>query len=187
MDWFEEFLVGLSNRTTNDKKKMAAHLLNEIAASREFLGTPLFNAIARHHVGIALEGVILRRTDGQTEVYLTKREADEAYGGQWHCPGTFLRNGEDEKRGFDRLAMKELSSSVKSFRLCTERFVPEERYETMLERIYFLDLASEPLNKKGRWFKVEDVLDNKAGIDVVHFHLDIIRIVRDETLRLGLI
>lgn len=144
---------------------IAAWLLNIIPVN-EPLKTKLFNAIARHSVGIAIEAVLFRRgNNGEIEVYLTKRAPNEAYAGQWHCPGSFIRSGEMPPDVFHRLAEREFKTSIARWDYVTSDFFPEERYRTMEDRVYLVEVNSEPKNERGRWYDVNDL-----PLDIVEGH-----------------
>lgn len=77
------------------------------------LGTPLFEAIMRLSVGVAVEAVLFRKNGDKLEVYLTKRAADDsAYPGQWHCPGSFMRPGESYADVFKRLNERKFKAKI---------------------------------------------------------------------------
>jgi hypothetical protein len=141
-------------------RKRAAELLNQIPP-HEPLGTALFNAVMRHSVGIAFEGVALRKGErGETEVFIALRGPDEAYPNQWHVPGTFFRIGEYETDVARRLSAKEYGVPIVNFELVKDNFLPEERGETILDRIYLVDLESPPKEGRGKWCDVEDLPEN---------------------------
>jgi hypothetical protein len=148
-------------------KEQAAKLLNQVP-QKEPLGTKLFNAVARHTVGIAFEAVLLRRKGEDIEVFLTLRENIEAYGGLWHCPGSFFRALETEKDVLKRLSQKEYGAKITSCFFCQDSFEPEERGGICLDRIYLITLKDEPnpINK-GMWFNVDRLPRN-----IVNGHRD---------------
>ena len=139
-------------------RKIAAKILNYIAAKNELLGKELFEAVAKHTVGIAIEAVLLRKNEetGKTEVYLTSRRPDEVYPGQFHCPGTYIRAGEDDKLAFARLGKSELHTNIDTIEMCGEIFAPEIRYKTMLDRVYLIKCQN-PANETGKWIAIDDL------------------------------
>ena len=87
--------------------------LKQIDPSKPY--TPeLFDALALLIISVAIEAVCLR-VNPQTkkiEVLLTQRSLkNTAYPGEWHCPGSILRRGEDIKDVFERLAPCLLTAS----------------------------------------------------------------------------
>lgn len=136
---------------------LAAVLLNFIPANKP-LGTRLFNAVARHSVGVSVEAVLFRRNkEGAIEVYLTKRKENDAYGGQWHCPGSFFRAGEHLKDVFARLSAEEFFTLIKTWRFVKDDFMPEERYTVLLDRVYLVEIEGTPKNERGDWFNVNSL------------------------------
>lgn len=164
--------IDLKNLSTEEKKEIVANLLNSIADEKVLLGTNLFNAIARHTVGISLEGVLFKKDPIKKiiSIFLTKRSDNEAYAGQWHCPGSFLRAGEDDIKGMYRLGVKEFGKKpIKHFLFCGEAFVPEERFETMLNRVYLVKYTN-PTNPDGKWFDICDL----HRTNIVEAHRDFV-------------
>lgn len=92
------------------RKELLIRLLGEVDPKQPF-GTGLFNAIGALSVGAAIEMVCLRLIKGNVEVYMTQRsEDDTAYAGEWHCPGSFVRPGEEISDVFRRISKKEMNS-----------------------------------------------------------------------------
>ena len=122
-------------------------------------GTELFNEIARVTVGTAIEAVILRKKFGCTEVFLTKRPDGEAYGGLWHCPGTFLRPGEDEADAFKRLEDKEKVGKFTNKRFIGYKNTPNEERGHIIQLIFLCDI--EPVaGNVGTWYPVDNLPTN---------------------------
>jgi len=172
MNWWQEFVEYVLLRTADEVKKMASYLLQKIKDNGGSLGTELFNAIAGLTVGIALDCVILRKNPQtqKLEIYLTQRGPDEAYANQWHCPGTFMRPGENEKMALDRLGKNELQAVVHSFLFCDETFLPEERFKTFLDRVYLLNPEEEPANPNGQWVELLKLHD----LNVIKHHMEFV-------------
>lgn len=122
-------------------------------------GTELFNEIARVTVGTAIEAVILRKKFDCTEVFLTKRPDGEAYGGLWHCPGTFLRPGEDEADAFKRLEDKERVGKFTNKRFIGYKNNPFEERGHIIQLIFLCDI--EPMvGNVGTWYPVDNLPTN---------------------------
>jgi len=141
-------------------RKIAAYILNKIAAKNELLGKELFEAVAKHTVGIAIEAVLLRRNENtcKIEVFLTKRGPNEAYANQFHCPGTFVRAGEDDNTAILRLGKNEFHSTITTVEMCGEAFVPEIRYKSMLDRVYLIKCQN-PTNETGKWIDIAKLVE----------------------------
>lgn len=78
----------------------------------------IFNAALTSFVLSAYEAVCLRERNGRLEVFLTLRPSDSpGHANQWHCPGTFVRRGEEEKDTFARLGTKEFGGRITSWDL----------------------------------------------------------------------
>lgn len=121
-------------------------------------GAPLFEAIARLSVGVAVEAVLLRENDGKLEVYLTKRAATEsAYANEWHCPGSFMRPGESYADVFKRLNEREFKAKITKGRLVgINNNTGEERGHTQ-SHIFLVEVESEPQAENGGWFSVNSL------------------------------
>ena len=148
--------------TLEEAREMAARGMNAITVGTP-LGTPAFNAGARHYPGIAFEAVLFRRGEGRRlEVYLTKRTENEAYPNLWHCPGTFVRSGEMPDDVFQRLSKKELGGvEISEHELAGQEFFNnEERFPTMLDMVYLIRMETEPTAHNGQWWPVDALPDN---------------------------
>lgn len=131
-------------------------------------GTELFNEIARVTVTTCIEAVILRTKFNSIEVFLAKRPLGEAYGGFWHCPGTFLRVGEDEADAFKRLEEKEKVGKFINKRFISYKNNSHEERGHIIQLIYLCDI--EPVvGNAGTWFPVDKLPKN-----IVENHRDII-------------
>jgi ADP-ribose pyrophosphatase YjhB (NUDIX family) len=87
-------------------KKAVVELLSLVPANRP-LGSKLFNALARLTITFAFEVAIVRQGKNGPEVYVARRESNEAYANQWHVPGTALRPGETFAQAITRLCDRE--------------------------------------------------------------------------------
>lgn len=96
-------------------KELIAKLLRLIKPGE--YGTQLFNALARLTVTSAVEACAFRRTHRGVEVLLRQRGPDEAYSGQFHCPGSVYRPGESDEELFRRLEAAEAMVGIKNPRL----------------------------------------------------------------------
>ena len=73
----------------------------------------LVAAVASHFVIPCYEAVCLRKRAGKDELLLTMRPHDPpAYAGQWHCPATMVRKGEDDDAVFARLGRDEFGGQI---------------------------------------------------------------------------
>ena len=122
-------------------------------------GTELFDALARLTVSVALEAVCLRYDlpKKEVQVYLVQRSMDDtAYPGEWHCPGSVMRPGEDFEDVLSRLEEKEFHSKILSHSFVANinpsKKEPEVR-GTFLSVVYLCTLE-EKENMRSRWFQV---------------------------------
>ena len=173
---FEQVKASLDSQgVTTDFDEMsrllAAAALNRIPQDKP-LGTELFNAVAKHSVGVAHETVLVRRNEsGILKVFLTQRGPNEAYPNTWHCPGTYLRAGERLPDVFARLSAREYGAKIVKAKFITGQYMPEERYLTMDDKIFLIELEGEPTTTHGRWFHASELPEG-----TIDFHRDIIEI-----------
>lgn len=121
-------------------------------------GRPLFEGLARHTWFISFEAVLLRKSGNSIEVFLTQRGLDEAYPGEWHCPGTIFRSTDrDEADAAKRLSQREFKAEIMSFCLVAEDFNIHEKRGHCLHRIYLVETDEEPQAKNGKWFRVDEL------------------------------
>ncbi len=128
---------------------------------RKPYGTTLFNAIARLTVSPAVETVCLRlnQTTKEVEVYLVQRARDDtAYPGEWHCPGSVLRPGEDFKDAFGRLAKCEFGGIILSMQFVANANVPTESRGHFLSLVY-LCVLDDTDGLRGKWFPINQLPD----------------------------
>lgn len=104
-----------------------AEILNAVDPNKPF-GPELHSAIVRVGGGTAIEAVALRWAGDDVEVLLRQRSTTEAaYKGEWHCPGSFVRNGETVVDVLARLTKGESLGQVTNHRFIEPHFWPEER------------------------------------------------------------
>jgi len=154
-------------------------LLGELAKidPRKPFGTALFDALAKVTVTPAVEAVCLRlqhylpEIDAprslEVQVYLIQRSPDDtAYHGEWHCPGSVLRPGEDIEDVFARLQKKEFNPSAVHFG--RRQFVanvnhPTEARGHFLSLVYLCELVDDVAaswdtsSLRGKWFPVDNL------------------------------
>ena len=145
-------------------RSIAATLLKWIPNNQPH-GTRLFAALCRHIWYIAFEATLLRRrSNGQIEVFLTKREPHDTYPGQWHIPGSIFRsmdNGPEDVA--KRLAEREYCRPITSFELVDRRFNPNEWRGKCLHLMYLITVQGDPPG--GKWYPVDHLPE-----DLVLFH-----------------
>lgn len=141
-----------------DDKKVAVEALEKIDPWKP-LGTDLFNAIARIIVTVPVETVAIRRNleTGKVEVLLTQRSQEEAYPGQWHSPGSFLRVGEEIEDVFRRLEEKEFGVKILRFDFIgyhSEPFLPSNTRDRgqAVQLIFLCEIEN---GGNGDWFPVD--------------------------------
>jgi ADP-ribose pyrophosphatase YjhB (NUDIX family) len=139
-----------------DLKKLI-DLLNQVDPHKP-LGTPLFDAIARLTIGVAIETVSLRHGTGGVEVYMTQRSLEEsAYPGEWHCPGSFIRHGEKIDDVMRRLEKKETGISFSSAREIATINNPKEARGHIFQIVHLCTIEGQG---KGKWFPLDQLPKN---------------------------
>lgn len=152
---------------SQDEKQVLIGLLGKIDPKQPY-GTELFDALAKVALSVAVEAVCLRLEPWSepdlceqlqcrnVHVYLTKRSEDEtAYPGEWHCPGSVMRPGEEVKDVFARLSKSEFGTNLLSWRFVTNVNHPTEARGHFLSLVYLCELGDE--NQKGSWFPVHQL------------------------------
>ncbi len=122
-----------------------------------------FNALARLTVSVAIEAVCLRlnRSSEALEVFMTQRGPNEAYAGQWHCPGSVLRSEEDIEDVFKRLESKEFGATILSHKFVVNINNPKEERGHFFSVVYLCDIEDSSLTG-GEWFPVNQLPKNTA-------------------------
>lgn len=134
-------------------KELVAELLNIVP--RGTYGTKLFNALARLTVTPAAEACCFRyHPERGYEVLLRQRGPNEAYPGQFHCPGSVYRPGETDADLFGRLERSESMVSIRNPRLVGHHNHQTEDRGHFMALIFLVD-AEEGLGTK--WYSVEDL------------------------------
>lgn len=147
-----------------EEKKELIRLLG-LVNPKEPLGTELFDALARITVSVAVEAVCLRynNEDQRVEVYLTQRSKnDTAYPGQWHCPGSVLRPGEEEENVFLRLSQKEAGADIHSLGVIKNLNHSNEQRGHFFSVIHLCSITGRN-DGKGKWFSVNNLPKNIVG------------------------
>ena len=122
-------------------------------------GTNLFNALARVTVSSGIEAVCLRRDPGlrKIKVLLVQRSLDDtAYAGEWHCPGSILRPGEEFSDVFNRLGKLEFKGSVFPKQLVGHYNNVHEQRGHFLSIIYLCETDG----ASGTWHTVDSLPEN---------------------------
>ncbi len=146
-------------------KRTATRAIKKIDPSLPF-GTELFEAILSITVSVLIEVVIIKNTPRGREVFLTQRKAGESYEGQWHCPGTFIRPGEQIDEVFQRLFSSEKLGEFSEIEFIgIDNNIKEERGH-LVHLIY--KVKASPL-EVGRWFLVSELPEN-----IVKHHRDVV-------------
>ena len=143
-------------------------LLGEINPKHPY-GTEVFNALARLTVSVAIEAVCLRFCVNQislrpyfmydVDVYLTLRAPHEEYAGQWHCPGSFKRPGEQDNDVLYRLMQEEFSLNFLSQKFVGKFDNPSEKRGHIISLIYLCEMEEKGAGK-GKWFPVNKLPEN---------------------------
>lgn len=121
------------------------------------LNKVVHTAVLRVSPGIAIEAVALRNSPRGVEVLLRQRTMDEpSYPGEWHCPGSFVRDGETEVEVLARLTAGESLGHVTGSRLITNIYTREER-GWYCGAVYLVDV--EDASSGAHWFPVNDLPD----------------------------
>ncbi len=136
-------------------------LLRKIDPKKPY-GTKLFNALARLTVSVGVEAVCVRTQGTETQVYMTRRSAnDTAYPGQWHCPGSIIRPGEEISYVFSRLGEKEFGSKLSSWRFVANINNIQEKRGHFLSLVYLCQMAED--KQKGKWFSKNFLPENTVA------------------------
>lgn len=147
-----------------------AGLIDELGKIDPFqpYGTALFDALARLTISVAVEAVCLRlqrylpeissESLSELQVYLVQRAQDDtAYPGEWHCPGSVMRPGEDFEDVLARLEKREFGANVLLHRFVANinpsHAEPEVR-GTFLSVVYLCTLEEKEC-LRGKWFPVD--------------------------------
>lgn len=118
-------------------------------------GPKLFGAFCRMMPIIAFEAVVFRKGEGgELEVYLTQRPLGEpAYPGQFHSPGSAVRNGEDIWAVGQRLGAGEFGVGIKQIRILWRAgFWYQEARGWAFSIPVLVELEGEP--RDGKWYSV---------------------------------
>ncbi len=136
-----------------------ARLLLCVDTTRYYQRT-FFDRMMRIVPSIAVEAVALRwNAQGEAEIFLTQRAADESYAGLWHTPGSLLRNGETSDDVFARLEEREFQVLIASKTFVADVYWAEPR-GWIDSRVYVVELAEDPTTLqtskyRGKWFPVD--------------------------------
>lgn len=125
------------------------------------LPEPIFIALSRLVVMVAVEFLVLRKTGAGVEILLTQRpHNDPIWPGKWHSPGTIIRPTDDSLQScFDRLYEDELGGvDLLSPRPVGISYGAGDR-GTGLTMEYVLD-ASEINVPTGQFFSLENLPEN---------------------------
>lgn len=142
---------------------------------RQPYGTALFNALTRLTITVTPEAVCLRRKWRfiklfgiplpwrETQVYLVQRsQADTAYPGEWHCPGSAVRPGENIKDVFCRLEKNEFGGRLRRWKFVKNFNHLGEARGHFLSLIY-LCAMDDVEGLRGRWFSVKELPKNTVA------------------------
>lgn len=141
----------------DDIRSRTAKLLGQIDP-RQPLGTELFDSIAKLSVSVAIETVSFRIENGKIEVYLTQRSPiDTAYPNQWHCPGSFIRPGEEISDVLQRLEKKETGIIFKGANHIATVNNPAETRGHIVQLIHLCEICGQG---RGKWFPLDQLPKN---------------------------
>lgn len=133
--------------------------------STRYYQRTFFERVMRIVPSIAVEAIALRwNAQGEAEIFLTQRAADESYAGLWHTPGSLLRNGETPDDVFARLEEREFQVPIASKTFVTDVYWAEPR-GWIDSRVYVVELAGDPTavqtaTYQGKWFPVDALPEN---------------------------
>lgn len=139
-------------------RQFAARVLGLVPSDKPY-GTALSDALNRMEPHFAFESALLRENPEthRIEVYLTQRmKIDTAYPGEYHCPGSAVRNGEAWEDVAKRLARDEYKSRAKSVTMLHEAgfFYQEERgWYQSVPSVVTLETES----AVGKWYPVDEL------------------------------
>lgn len=134
-------------------KDYLAQLLGLIRPGK--YGTKLFDALARLTVTPAAEACCFRYTTGVGfEVLLRQRGPDEAYPGQFHCPGSVFRPRETDADLFLRLERSEAMTGIHNPRLVGHNNHLDEERGHFMALIFLVDAEAGPGTQ---WYPVNNL------------------------------
>lgn len=133
-------------------KSLVAELLGVIKPGT--YGTKLFNSLVRLTVTPAVEACAFRDTPNGVEVLLRQRGPEEAYSGQFHCPGSVYRPGESDADLFARLERAEAMVNIRNPRLVGHNNHREEVRGHFMALIFLVDAEA---GSGTQWYPVNDL------------------------------
>lgn len=151
-----EALRKLGDESPDPDRERVKELVTELlwVIPRGTYGTKLFNALARLTVTTAVEACCFRQTEAGPEVLLRQRGPQEAYPGQFHCPGSVYRPGESDADLFARLEHAEAMTDIRNPRLVGHNNHREEERGHFVALIFLVDAEAGPGT---RWYSVMDL------------------------------
>lgn len=160
-----------------DRVSLLVDLLQECNEERktgETLPNEVFNALLKILPQVAVESAIVRRVDdgsntGLIKAYLVQRPPDApSHAGQWHSPGSFIRQGETVANVMCRISKRELKTA-KIVHWHQER-VQNNNLEPRGHTISLISscaIVGEPTG--GKWFALDQLPDQ-----LVNHHHDLL-------------
>ena len=163
--------------TRNDQQPLSDKEMDQLLEllekvdGRKPLGTNLFNAISLIVVQPAVEAVWLciaksihqidTSPHPSINVYLTRRSThDTAYPGQWHCPGSIQRAGEEIEDVFLRLAKREeFDARLKRYEFVRNFNHTTEKRGHFQSMIYLCEFEKSE-GGRGSWWPIDHLPSN---------------------------
>lgn len=143
-------------------KKITAKALTLIDPQKQY-GTELYNEIARLGLNPCIEAVCPKKDEEGFKVYLAKRADDDpAYPGQWHCPGSVFRVGENENDVLNRLVRKEYKIPLTcAMEIGPLNIVDEARghFRSNVFLVFPEKIEGLSINETHNWFPVDQLPD----------------------------
>lgn len=158
-------IVVLGSNSTEQKLALFRDQLKSLVADLIALvpndvpyGWKLFGALCRMLPIVDFEAVVIRKSfGGVLEVYLTQRSPNEpAYPGEYHCPGSAVRNGETFWAVGQRLGEGEFGTPIRRLRIlwCAGFWYQEARGWAFSIPV-LVELEGEP--RTGKWYPVNNL------------------------------
>lgn len=149
------------SRLTPEETKIATDILKKLDPD-ELLPFDLFLETCRLTVTAITEVVPVRSNNGQTEVFLTQRSADDPnWPSMWHTPGTVVVPSDiSRQNSIERILKKELASPAD---VGEPKFVGEVLHMVTrgkeMASVFYVEIKSE-IKANGVWTNVDRLPEN---------------------------
>ncbi len=140
--------IDFSEMSQDELKKMAALALKYIENPENGIGSELFEAIITVVPQACIEAIVVDSIDNPSKILLTWRD-DEHYHG-WHCPGGYIRFGDDYEQTVRNVINKELRVGIKKLKFTGVITSGVDSRGCTLGTVHLVELDGSP--STGKWF-----------------------------------